>query len=118
MSTDSEGRKGPGHIVEMFGDGRVIVNMGRNAKVSESSRLVVVRDYDELEDPDSGESLGRIMNPKVDLAVHSVDERFCVTYPVVSFADTLRGALPFLKQDRSRVPQVGDEVVFSDDWGV
>lgn len=116
-SSVEQNRREPGHVVELFDDGRVIVSMGKNMKVSRSTKLMVVRDYDDLSDPDSGDSLGRIMNPKVELAVYSVDERFSVTYAVPRFIDTLRSALPFLSVDRSRVPEVGDEVVFAEDWG-
>ena len=113
-----EDRHEPGRVVELFDDGRVIVNMGKNSGVTERTRLVVVRDYDELKEPDGGESLGRIMNAKVELSVDSVQERFCVTYAVFTFADTLRGALPFLTPDRDKEPEVGDEVVFASEWGV
>ena len=119
MSTGGEdSRREPGRVVEMFDDGRVIVNMGKDVGVNERTRLVVVRDYDELRDPEGGESLGRIMNPKVELSVYSVRDKYCVTYVMTSFADTLRGALPFLTPDRDKEPQVGDEVVLASDWGV
>ena len=111
------GRHDPGSIIEVFADGRIAVDLGRNSGVSESTRLVVVESYDDMTDA-GGESLGRIMNPKVYLSVYSVDERFCVTYPVRSFVNTLRAALPFLSVDRSLEPKVGDEVVFADDWVV
>ena len=116
MSSDSgAGRREPGRVVQVFSDGRVVVDLGRSAGVNDLTRLILVRDYDEMTDAD-GDSLGRILNPKADLSVVSVDERFCVTYAVRSFADTLRTALPFLSADRAKEPRVGDEVVFADDW--
>ena len=118
MSDENKGadRREPGRVVEVFADGRVAVNMGRSSGVSDETRLIVVRDYDEMTDPDGGVSLGRILNPKVELSVYSVDELFCVTYALRSFGDTLRAALPFLSVDRKKEPRAGDEVVFADDW--
>ena len=116
MSSDSGAdRREPGKVVQVFSDGRVVVDLGRSAGVNDGTRLVLVRDYDEMTDAD-GASLGRILNPKADLSVISVDEKFCVTYAVRGIADTLRAALPFLSVDRTREPRVGDEVVFADDW--
>ena len=116
MSSDSGAeRREPGKVVQVFSDGRVVVGLGRRAGVNDFTRLILVRDYDEMTD-EGGASLGRILNPKADLSVISVDEKFCVTYAVRSFADMLRAALPFLSVDRSKEPRVGDEVVFADDW--
>ncbi len=109
-------RRDPGLIVEIFADGRIAVNLGKRAGVTEVTRLFVVRDYDEMRDPQSDKPLGRIMNPKVELSVDTVDDHFCVTYPIVSFGDTIRRALPFMSVDRGKEPRVADEVVFADDW--
>lgn len=111
-------RREPGRVTEVFDDGRVIVSMGRDAGVIEGTRLAVVRDYDEVIEPTTGEVLGRIMNLKVELSVYSADALFSVTYMARPFVDTLRAALPFLSADRTRQPAVGDEVVFAEDWDV
>ena len=86
--------------------------------MNEDTRLVIVRTYDELTDPATGDSLGRIMNPKVELYVHSVDEKFCVTYARRNLSEVIARINLFSKNDRSAEARTGDEVVFADDWDV
>ena len=116
-SVSARERHEPGAVIEVFSDGRIAVDLGKEHGVEESTRLVIVESYDNMSDAE-GESLGRIMNPKLYLSVYSVDEKFCVTYPVRNLSYTLRSALPFLSVDRRLEPKVGDEVVFADDWVV
>ena len=111
-------RREPGHVTEVFDDGRVIVSLGKDAGVAEGTRLAVVRNYDQVVEPTTEEVLGRLMNLKVELSVYSVDALFSVTYMARPFSDTLRAAIPFLSPDQTRQPAVGDEVVFAEDWDV
>ena len=114
----SKRRRPPGEVIQIFEDGRIVINLGSDSGVNEDTRLVVVRTYDEMTDPATGDSLGRIMNPKVDLDIHSVDEKFCVTYARRNLSDTIARMNPFSKSDRSVEARIGDEVVFADDWDV
>lgn len=64
-------------IAAVVDEHRIAVNAGEAAGVQQGDTVILFRVVN-VTDPDSGESLGSVSVPKLNLAVESVQERFCV----------------------------------------
>jgi hypothetical protein len=64
-----------GKILRIFDEFTLLINLGGADGIKRGDRFVVIEEVDEVMDPDSGESLGKLEIVKAELVVADVQER-------------------------------------------
>ena len=77
-----------GKVLKIFDETSLLVNIGYKDGLKRGSRLVVVETGEEIKDPESGESLGRLEYTKAELVAIDVQERVSILKTPVKEQDT------------------------------
>lgn len=67
-----------GKVIRIFDESALLINMGRADGLKVGERIFVIETGDEITDPDTGESLGRLEMVKAELVAGDVQERVSV----------------------------------------
>jgi len=67
-----------GKVLKIFDETSLLVDIGYKDGLQRGSRLVVVETGEEIKDPDSGESLGRLEYSKAELVAVDVQEKISI----------------------------------------
>ncbi len=71
-----------GHIVRILDDQRLVINLGMEQGVSVGDHFFIYEEGDEISDPQTGESLGRLELLKAEVEAVHVQEKITLVSPL------------------------------------
>ncbi len=126
IGEESGGQAYPATVAEVFDHGMVILNRGVSHGVREGQRFLIYEPNErEIEDPESGEILGRLERVKATGMVVNVQDKMCTVElthgatsvgrrvdrrsPFQAFPGLEPGVAPRESNDSSGYPEIGDK---------